>query len=506
MRLKPIQNNIITYMLICLISSIGMSNGYGQDYKIVGTNQTKNFDNKTQIPSINEGDSFYGQNATYPGNAPVYQYNSDGTVTDLVSDLMWQQSCDFNGDGVINVNDKLSYEEALAGADTFSLAGYSDWRLPSIKEAYSLILFSGVDPSGYEGTDTDGLIPFMDDDVFDFGYGDTDNGERIIDAQFASTTKYVHYTMNGDDTMFGVNLADGRIKGYPTAAMPGQSEDKQFYVMYVRGNTDYGKNSFIESSDGIISDNATGLQWMKNDSGEGMNWEEALVYAESFEYGGYSDWRLPDSKELQSIVDYTRSPETSNSAAIDPLFNCTEIINEKEETDYAYYWSSTTHESWVANNNGSNAVYLSFGKALGYMHNEWLDVHGAGSQRSDPKMGDPDDYPEGHGPQGDAIRIYNYVRLVRTDNGTTGLLDNNSGIEFKVYPNPASHVINVSLKNMESAHAELSLINMLGQVVRSAMVNGEEHIQINVQELQRGIYFLKASNDNKDFTQKVVLE
>jgi hypothetical protein len=42
-----------------------------------------------------------------------------------------------------------------------------------------------------------------------------------------------------------------------------------------------------------------------------------------------------------------------------------------------------------------------------------VDVHGAGSQRSDPKAGDPAMFPHGRGPQGDVIRIYNYVRLVR---------------------------------------------------------------------------------------------
>ena len=47
------------------------------------------------------------------------------------------------------------------------------------------------------------------------------------------------------------------------------------------------------------------------------------------------------------------------------------------------------------------------------MNGEWLDVHGAGAQRSDPKAGDPANWPTGHGPQGDAIRIYNYVRCVR---------------------------------------------------------------------------------------------
>jgi len=47
------------------------------------------------------------------------------------------------------------------------------------------------------------------------------------------------------------------------------------------------------------------------------------------------------------------------------------------------------------------------------MFNEWQDVHGAGSQKADIMIGDPAKYPEGRGPQGDAVRIYNYVRLVR---------------------------------------------------------------------------------------------
>jgi hypothetical protein len=45
---------------------------------------------------------------------------------------------------------------------------------------------------------------------------------------------------------------------------------------------------------------------------------------------------------------------------------------------------------------------------------QFADVHGAGAQRSDPKTGDPAAFPHGRGPQGDAIHIYNFVRLVRT--------------------------------------------------------------------------------------------
>jgi hypothetical protein len=51
---------------------------------------------------------------------------------------------------------------------------------------------------------------------------------------------------------------------------------------------------------------------------------------------------------------------------------------------------------------------------MGFMGGAWRDVHGAGSQRSDPKAGDPANFPQGRGPQGDAIRIYNFVRLVRS--------------------------------------------------------------------------------------------
>ena len=47
------------------------------------------------------------------------------------------------------------------------------------------------------------------------------------------------------------------------------------------------------------------------------------------------------------------------------------------------------------------------------MNGAWVDVHGAGAQRSDPKHGTPADYPIGRGQQGDAIRIDSYVRVVR---------------------------------------------------------------------------------------------
>jgi hypothetical protein len=268
-------------------------------------------------------------------------------------------------------------------------------------------------------------VPFIDIDYFNFEYGDTGAGERIINSQYLSSTAYVSTTMQGIETAFGVNFADGRIKGYPTAPMPGQMQGKEFFVLYVRGNINYGSNNFVDNGDGAITDLTTGLMWMRDDSGffnigdnGALNWEQALDWAENLEYAGYSDWRLPNAKELHSIVDYTRSPATTSSAAIDPIFKCTSIIDEGGETNYPFYWTSTTHSNSLGG--GSNAAYISFGEALGYMemppnsgNYQLLDVHGAGAQRSDPKEGNPADYPYGHGPQGDVIRIYNHIRCVR---------------------------------------------------------------------------------------------
>jgi Protein of unknown function (DUF1566) len=377
-------------------------------YPIVSTNQTTFHDNNNEISAPTRGDDFYGQDSQYNRNEAKYQDNGDGTITDLVTGLMWAKSPDMDGDGDIDVDDKLTYREALDGTFSYNLGGHDDWHLPTIKELYSLIQFSGVDPSGYTGSDTDALIPFIDTNYFDFAYGDTNGGERIIDAQFASSNKYLD-----DDLLFGVNFADGRIKGYEMKMPFGHRGEKKFFVYYVRGNKTYGINDFVDNNDGTITDRATNLMWTADDNGQGINWKESLEYAENLEFGGHSDWRLPDAKELHSIVDYYRTFEITNSASINPLFNCTEITSETGEIDYGFYWSSTTHFNW-SEAGATNACYLAFGRAMGYMNGAWQDVHGAGSQRSDPKVGSPDEYPAGKGPQGDAIRINNFVRCVRT--------------------------------------------------------------------------------------------
>jgi len=405
------------------VTEIQEANSQGVTFKIVDTNQSLCYGSSSgAVTNCTQA----GYDADYFGHQADYTLSDDGlTITDNVTELTWTQSSDINEDGEVNYDDKLYQSEAVEYCQNLSLSGNLNWRLPNIKEAYSLILFSGQDASSYQGSDTSSLILFLDE-KFDRAFGDlnatqTSNGfspvegvDRIIDGQYASTSLYVSTTMNNDTTMFGVNYVDGRIKGYPTAM-------KEFYVRCVSGNAEYGTNSFTDNNNKTISDEATGLMWQQDDS-TSTNWDNAISQCENNTTANHSDWRLSNIKELQSIVDYTRSPDTDNSAAINPVFNATSFNNEENILDWGYYWASTTH---VDNNgDGSNATYISFGRALGYMNNSILDVHGAGSQRSNDKVS-VDTEPGANsatgtnglffykGPQGDILRENNMVRCVR---------------------------------------------------------------------------------------------
>lgn len=382
-------------------------------YPIVDTGQTTCYDTQTAIPCPTSGQPYYGQDGQISGHTPSYTRNGDGAISDTVTGLMWTQTPDTNGDGSINISDKFTYTDAISYCDALTLANYDDWRLPSIKELYSLIDFRGTDPG--PGSTPQSLTPFIDTTYFAFGYGDESAGERILDAQFASSTLYVSTVMHEMSAMFGVNFGDGRIKGYPINSAPGIGT-KTYYVLCVRGNESYGQNEFVANGDGTISDQATGLMWAQDDNATPVNWVDALAWVAEMNaanYLGYNDWRLPNAKELQSILDYGRSPATTSSAALDPLFNATLITNEAGQADYGFYWSSTTHLRFDGTT--TDAVYVAFGRGLGSMDGVTvIDVHGAGAQRTDPKEGDPDAYPVwGIGPQGDVRRVFNFVRLVR---------------------------------------------------------------------------------------------
>jgi hypothetical protein len=87
---------------------------------------------------------------------------------------------------------------------------------------------------------------------------------------------------------------------------------------------------FADNGDGTVTDHCTGLTWQKETPPETYTWEQALQYCENLDLAGHADWRLPNLRELQSIVDYSRY-----DPSIDPVFG----------TESSWYWSSSTYAS-----------------------------------------------------------------------------------------------------------------------------------------------------------------
>lgn len=71
---------------------------------------------------------------------------------------------------------------------------------------------------------------------------------------------------------------------------------------------------FTDNGDSTVTDAATGLMWQQTEGGV-MNWEGALTYCEGLSLAGYSDWRLPNYKELESLTD-----DTLTDPAIDTIY------------------------------------------------------------------------------------------------------------------------------------------------------------------------------------------
>lgn len=104
---------------------------------------------------------------------------------------------------------------------------------------------------------------------------------------------------------------------------------------------------FIVNANGTISDKCTNLMWQEV-SQNGFNWQESLTLAQESTHAGYSDWRVPNIKELSTIIDYSKiwdPPGNSTNGAIDSIFKG--VIGTT--------WSSTTFKG-----NTAQAWYVHF--------------------------------------------------------------------------------------------------------------------------------------------------
>lgn len=328
-----------------------------------------------EIECPTEGTALFGQDTQHPRLKSSYSDVGDGSVLDNNTGLLWQKTPQ---------NDRLQYADAIAYCEALDLAGNADWRVPSIKELYSLADFRGELLRPEDGTPT----PYLDAAVFDFEYPDA---RMIFAGQYWSNTLYVKGPVMNDRNQgaFGFNFSDGHIKSYGTgldfytgaaaanSGLPNGPADGKApgnFVRCVSGTEQsYGINAFVDNADGTVTDTATGRMWQQDDDGTRREWAEALAYCEALALAGHADWYLPNSKELQSIVDYDKTAL--------PAIN-TAFFGVTQDSETLDYWTSTTFGDIKA-----HANVIAFGKALSKAgdQTEYTDWHGAGAQRSSIK-------------------------------------------------------------------------------------------------------------------------
>ena len=102
------------------------------------TGQTKCYDNSSEIICPSEGADFFGQDAQYSTITMSFTDNGNGTVTDNVTGLMWQQQED---------NIARTWVDSGTYCGNLSIGGLTDWRLPTKKELVSIVNYGSYLPA-----------------------------------------------------------------------------------------------------------------------------------------------------------------------------------------------------------------------------------------------------------------------------------------------------------------------------------------------------------------------
>lgn len=260
------------------------------------------------LPDTGQTSSYtttFGEDHDYSINTPSFTNNGNGTITDNVTGLMWQQV-----DG-----GEMTFENAITYCNTLTLGGLSGWRLPTPIEAYSILNHQNSNPA-------------INTNFF-----------TLTTAEYWWTSAYE----NNSTTKVWCTNSGGGIGNHPKIETVSAGGTKKFHARAVRNITSPTTiaNHFTDNGDGTITDNLTQLIWQKIPNANLFTWEQAISYAEGLTIGTNSDWRLPNIKELQSI----NNELTTNPSVFAPYFSSVGVHN---------YWSSTslpnqTTKAWYWN-------------------------------------------------------------------------------------------------------------------------------------------------------------
>jgi len=348
-----------TLLLLVFISLTMPVFAFAGTVNLPKTGQTRCYDtNGFEIPCTGTGqDGEIQAGVSWPELR--FTDNGDGTMTDNLTGLMWTKNANLS-------NSTMTWDEALDYCNNLTLGGYSDWRLPNINELESLF-----------NADEYNVVQWF-------------NAQGFINVQYIyywSSTTYAYLPGMAwlVEIAAGIVTPVGKSSGF--CVWPVRAEEDSSYPALIwrtgqtstyatgddgdlRRGVSWPAQRFADHGNGIVTDSLTGLIWTKNANlPKGTRtWQGALDYVKGMNAGdyenfGYRDWRLPNRKELYSLIDYSQ-----NNPALPAGHPFTNV-----QTVYTFYWSSTTWASGLGTGLDTDwLVYMLDGEVLpGYKYSNY---------------------------------------------------------------------------------------------------------------------------------------
>jgi hypothetical protein len=263
---------------------------------------------------------------------PRFVNHGNGTITDNLTGLIWEQT---------PPTSYIDWTPALTRVMNLSTGGYTDWRMPNIVELASLIHCERN--YAMDWLNTAGFVDIQIYDYWSSTISQYDNSKAQTIGDIGGLLVPIVRNIPDANLIIAVRGSSGANIYLPAT---GQT------TSYAAGDDGASKTGevwpeprFLDVGDGTVLDLLTGLMWERTPSTGKLNWINALQTVNDLDLAGHTDWRLPNLRELMSLINFgvNHTGTWLNGQGF------TDVRND-------IYWTSTT-TNWDSNTAFAVSLY-----------------------------------------------------------------------------------------------------------------------------------------------------